>query len=178
MADGPQLPASAVRGVRARAEVLLARDNARAAARLAAAAVSDAERLGLRQEEVGARLLAGRALLAAGDRDAAIAELRRAGGDAGHCGAIADRDAAARALRRAGVRDPSEARPAAGNGAAGRAGLTERERSVAELVAGGRSNKEVAASLFLSEKTVEANLTRIYDKVGVRSRTELASTWR
>jgi DNA-binding CsgD family transcriptional regulator len=52
--------------------------------------------------------------------------------------------------------------------------LTETERRVAELVAEGRSNKEVAATLFVSAKTVEASLTRIYGKLGVRSRMELA----
>jgi DNA-binding CsgD family transcriptional regulator len=52
--------------------------------------------------------------------------------------------------------------------------LTEAEAKVAELVAAGRTNREVAAELFLSVKTVEANLSRIYRKVGVRSRTELA----
>ena len=46
---------------------------------------------------------------------------------------------------------------------------------MAELVAAGRTNREVAAELFLSVKTVEANLSRIYRKLGVRSRTELAS---
>jgi DNA-binding CsgD family transcriptional regulator len=173
VADGPQLPASAVRGVRARAEVLLARDDARAAARLAASAVGDAERLGLRQEELGARLLAGRALLGAGQREQAVAELQRVADDAGRLGAVADRDAAGRELRRAGAQVASHARRATGRG-----GLTEREQSVAELVAAGRSNKQVAATLFLSEKTVEANLTRIYDKLGVRSRTQLAASWR
>jgi DNA-binding CsgD family transcriptional regulator len=52
--------------------------------------------------------------------------------------------------------------------------LTENERRVAELVAAGRSNQEVAAALFMSVKTVEAHLTRIYRKLSVRSRTELA----
>jgi DNA-binding NarL/FixJ family response regulator len=52
--------------------------------------------------------------------------------------------------------------------------LSERERAIAELVARGRSNKEVASALFLSAKTVENNLSRIYAKLGVRSRTELA----
>ena len=42
-----------------------------------------------------------------------------------------------------------------------------------ELVAGGRSNKQVAATLFLSEGTVENTLTRVYAKLGVRSRTQL-----
>jgi DNA-binding CsgD family transcriptional regulator len=53
-------------------------------------------------------------------------------------------------------------------------GLTDTEQKVAELVAAGGTNKEVAAELFLSVKTVEANLSRIYRKLGVRSRTELA----
>ena len=52
--------------------------------------------------------------------------------------------------------------------------LTETERRIAELAASGRSNREVAGELFVSERTVEANLTRAYRKLGVRSRTELA----
>ena len=54
-------------------------------------------------------------------------------------------------------------------------GLTPTEERVAELVAEGRSNKEVADALFVTVRTVEANLTRIYAKLGIRSRTELAS---
>jgi len=53
--------------------------------------------------------------------------------------------------------------------------LTETERRVAGLVASGRSNQETAAELFMSVKTVEANLTRVYRKLSVRSRTELAN---
>lgn len=52
--------------------------------------------------------------------------------------------------------------------------LTETERRVAELVAEGLSNKEVAARLFISVRTVEANLSRAFAKLGLRSRTELA----
>jgi DNA-binding CsgD family transcriptional regulator len=52
-------------------------------------------------------------------------------------------------------------------------GLTTVERRVAELVASGLTNHEVAAAAFLSHKTVEANLTRIYRKLGIRSRAEL-----
>ena len=51
--------------------------------------------------------------------------------------------------------------------------LTEAERRVAALAADGRHNKEIAAVLFISVRTVEANLTRVYRKLGVRSRTEL-----
>ena len=53
-------------------------------------------------------------------------------------------------------------------------GLTPAERRVADLVAAGRTNREVAATLFLGERTVASHLTRIYAKLGVRSRTELA----
>jgi DNA-binding CsgD family transcriptional regulator len=53
--------------------------------------------------------------------------------------------------------------------------LTATERRVAELVGSGQSNQEAAAALFMSIKTVEANLTRIYRKLSVRSRTELAN---
>ena len=54
-------------------------------------------------------------------------------------------------------------------------GLTPAERRVAALVAEGRTNREVAAALFLGERTVASHLTHIYAKLGVRSRTELAS---
>jgi DNA-binding CsgD family transcriptional regulator len=54
-------------------------------------------------------------------------------------------------------------------------GLTPTEQRVADLVAVGRSNKEVAGELFVSVRTVEANLTRVYAKLGIRSRTELAA---
>ena len=53
-------------------------------------------------------------------------------------------------------------------------GLTAAERRVAVLVAAGRTNREVAAELFLGERTVAGHLTRVYAKLGVRSRTELA----
>jgi DNA-binding CsgD family transcriptional regulator len=51
--------------------------------------------------------------------------------------------------------------------------LTPTERRIAELVAEGRRNREVADTLFISVKTVEANLSRIFHKLGVRTRTEL-----
>ena len=57
-------------------------------------------------------------------------------------------------------------------------GLTPAERRVAALVAEGRTNREVAAALFLGERTVESHLTQVYAKLGVRSRAELASKFR
>ncbi|MET4589544.1 AAA family ATPase [Arthrobacter sp. 754] len=56
--------------------------------------------------------------------------------------------------------------------------LTAQERAVAELVAGGATNKEAARTLFLAEKTVQYHLTRLYRKMGIRSRSELAAVFR
>jgi DNA-binding NarL/FixJ family response regulator len=52
--------------------------------------------------------------------------------------------------------------------------LSGTEQRIAALVAAGRSNKEVAAELHLTVKTVEYNLTAIYRKLDVRSRTQVA----
>lgn len=54
------------------------------------------------------------------------------------------------------------------------AGLAESERRFAELAAQGMTNREIAGALFVSEKTVEANLSRVYRRLGIRSRGELA----
>jgi DNA-binding CsgD family transcriptional regulator len=59
--------------------------------------------------------------------------------------------------------------------ARGTTDLTETERRVAELVAEGHTNQEVADRLYMSVRTVEANLTRIYRKLGVRGRTGLSA---
>jgi DNA-binding CsgD family transcriptional regulator len=56
--------------------------------------------------------------------------------------------------------------------------LTPTEQRAAELAAAGRTNKEVAAELHLSVKTVEANLSRVYRKLAIRGRSELAARLR
>jgi ATP/maltotriose-dependent transcriptional regulator MalT len=53
--------------------------------------------------------------------------------------------------------------------------LSESEQRIATLACEGRSNKEIAAALYLSVRTVETHLTHIYRKLGVRSRAELAA---
>jgi DNA-binding CsgD family transcriptional regulator len=53
--------------------------------------------------------------------------------------------------------------------------LTAAERRVAQLAAQGLINREVAASLFLSPKTVDANLSRVYRKLGIASRAQLGA---
>ncbi len=60
-------------------------------------------------------------------------------------------------------------------GGAGRDELTPAEVEVAGLVAEGKTNRETAGALWMSEKTVEAHLSRIYRKLGVRNRAELAA---
>lgn len=52
--------------------------------------------------------------------------------------------------------------------------LTPAERSVAYLVAQGKTNRQVATELVVSAKTIEHHLGHIYGKLGVRSRTQLA----
>jgi len=51
--------------------------------------------------------------------------------------------------------------------------MTPREAQIAGQVAEGKSNREVAEALYLTPKTVEFHLTRVYRKLGVRSRSEL-----
>ena len=166
-------PLPTLRAAGARAEVLAADGDAAAAAELAVQIVADAEAAGAPLEALFARVQAGRALAGAGDRDAAIAMLQAAAQEAGERGAGLVGDLAAQELRRLGTRPSAAAsRAAAGTGLET---LTEREREIADLVAQGRANKEVAAELFLSEKTIEHHLSRIYAKAGVRSRTELAA---
>src|SRR5215831_13551674 len=51
-------------------------------------------------------------------------------------------------------------------------GLTQTERRVVALAASGRTNREIAAQLFISPKTVQANLGKVYEKLGIHSRAE------
>ena len=167
------LPAGSVRGCCARAEVQLARDEPASAADLALAAVADADRVGAPRDALEARLLAGRALAAANKRSAALDLLQRVAADAARGCGFSYRDAAAAELRALGARLPRRD----GFGAEGGEGaLSKREREVAGLVAEGRSNKQVAAALYLSDRTVEYHLSAVFRKLGVRSRTELAAT--
>jgi DNA-binding NarL/FixJ family response regulator len=72
-------------------------------------------------------------------------------------------DKARSELRRIGGRTASDSQ------------LSETERQIVELVVAGRKNREVAAELSLSTNTIAWNLSKIYRKLGVRSRTELAA---
>jgi DNA-binding CsgD family transcriptional regulator len=87
-----------------------------------------------------------------------------------------DRELKATGLDVGNLPDPSDAVLAAV--ARPQTQLTAQEQAVAELVAAGTTNKEAARSLFIAEKTVQYHLTRIYGKLGIRSRSELAARFR
>jgi DNA-binding CsgD family transcriptional regulator/tetratricopeptide (TPR) repeat protein len=156
----------------ARAALLLDDGEAAQAAELALAAAEVARAGGGIAHQASSLVLAGRALAAAADRDRAVEALEEAARlyDAG--GGVRARDEVTRELRRLGRRVARTGRRGAGED--GVEALSGREREIAELAAGGRTNKEIAATLFLSEKTVEGHMSRIFAKLGVRSRVELA----
>jgi DNA-binding CsgD family transcriptional regulator len=56
-------------------------------------------------------------------------------------------------------------------------GLSAREREVMSLIAGGHTNGEIAARLFLAEKTVKNHVRRIYSKLGVQNRPAAIAHW-
>ena len=57
-------------------------------------------------------------------------------------------------------------------------GLSAREAEIMSLIAGGHTNGQIAARLFLAEKTVKNHVNRIYAKLGVGSRHAAISQWR
>ena len=158
-------PARAITGI-AHAAVLLAQARPPAAATAAAAAREAADEAPLLSAR--ALLAEGQARAAAGDRSAAVPALVAAHSMLDGFGALRQRDEAVRELRRLGHR---VSRPARG---ATDGPLTPREREIADLVADGHTNREIAEQLVLSTRTIEAHLRNIYAKLGVRSRVELA----
>jgi DNA-binding CsgD family transcriptional regulator len=120
------------------------------------------ERIGAPWELAGTLVAMGGARRRARQRRAAAEDLERAIEIYASLGAEPARASAEAELQR------TRSRPRLGDG------LTPTEGRVAELVVEGLTNREVAARLFTTVKTVEAHLGRIYGKLGVRSRTELA----
>jgi DNA-binding NarL/FixJ family response regulator len=162
----PAVPVSVAAGQRARAAVFLASGEPQKAVELAFAAVCTEDDAGAQIFAGRARTLAGRCLAAAGKRADAVAILKRAEADLSACGAVRYADHAAQELRRLGRRVARTGRRSDDP----RRQLSRRELEVAQLVAQGRSNREIAAELYLSDRTVESHLTRVYAKLGVSSR--------
>jgi DNA-binding CsgD family transcriptional regulator len=121
------------------------------------------------QERLPMPIELGRSLLALGglqrrakQKRAAAATLHRAVSSFEDMGAALWADRARAELGRVGLRPAAPLE------------LTEAELRVAQLAAAGRSNQELAAELFMSVRTAEAHLTRVYRKLGIRSRAQLA----
>ncbi len=140
-----------------------------------AAATAAHARVDFTFEEARTQLIFGERLRRARRRTEARALLARAQATFRAQGAWRWADRAAAELAAAG--GPRVMMPAAPvrTGVDGASELTVREREVCGLVAGGATNAEVAAALFLSPRTVEHHLSRVYRKLGVRSRSELAA---
>ena len=168
-----QLPLAAAWAERAAAAVALHDGDPARAAALALASAAAAEQVRAPIEAALSRTLAGRAFAQAGQRDPAIAELQRAATALDACGALRYRDEAERELGRLGHRIHRRTRPGKAQ-ANGIESLTERELQVARLVVDRRTNAQIAAELYLSQKTIETHLRNIFHKIDVSSRVGLA----
>jgi ATP/maltotriose-dependent transcriptional regulator MalT len=156
---------------RTRATVQLAAGDPAGAARAAEKSIAAATALGATLQVAYSRSLLGRALIAAGDRQRAIAVLRQAERELDACGSLRMRDEARRELRKLGAR--AEARGPTAEGA-GVESLSRREREISELIYERMTNKQIAARLFLSKKTIESHIRNIFNKLGASSRIEVA----
>ncbi|MGH8909133.1 MAG: helix-turn-helix transcriptional regulator [Egibacteraceae bacterium] len=174
LADRLALPVNTARVGRARAAVLLADGQADIAAETALASAAVADAAGARIDAARSRILAGQALARAGQRRPAVAQLELAEAELAACGAHRSREQAARELRRLGHR-PRPSRATVGSPAAGPESLTRREREIAELVIEGKSNRAIAATVYISAKTVETHLSHIYAKLDVSSRAAMTA---
>jgi ATP/maltotriose-dependent transcriptional regulator MalT len=168
-----QLPMAGAWADRAAAAVALDTGDPARAAGQALASAAAADEAGAPVEAALSRTLAGVGLAQTGERDRAVIELERAARDFEECGALRYRDAAERELGKLGHRMHRRTRPGK-TGAAGIESLTERELQVARLVVDRKTNPEIAAELFLSQKTVQTHLRNIFRKIDVASRVELA----
>jgi DNA-binding CsgD family transcriptional regulator len=145
---------------RAEATLLLARRDPAAAAAAVAAVIPEARQRGLPFELGRCLLVLGTAQRKARQRRDAAATLDEAIAVFASLGAV--RWQALAAAQRARLAPgPDQA-------------LTATEQRIAGLVAAGQTNPQIAAALYISVKTVEANLTRIYRKLGARSRVDVA----
>jgi len=172
-ASALELPMAVAWANRATAAVDLYTGNASAAAERALLAAAGAEEVGAPIEAALSRTLAGRALAQSGERQRAIAELQNAAATLEACGALRWRAEAERELRKLGHRIHRRTAPGK-NGATGLEALTSRELQVARLVVDRKTNPQIAAELFLSQKTVETHLRNIFRKADVSSRVDLA----
>lgn len=151
-------------GARCRAMVLAADGDIDAAERTALRAMERHDRLAMPFERARTQLLLGQLQRRRRQKRAAATTLGQALGVFETLGAPLWVERARAELARTNV------------GTNNTVDLTPSEQRVAELAAAGMTNRDIAAKLFISVKTVEANLTQIYRKLGVRSRAALGRT--
>jgi DNA-binding CsgD family transcriptional regulator len=148
-------------GARCRSMWLAACGDVAGATRMAHDAMAEHERLPMPFERARTQLLLGQLQRRQRQKETASATLRAALEDFETMGTPLWADRARADLARTNV-TPKQA-----------FGLTPSEQRVAELAASGMTNRDVAAALFISPKTVEANLARVYRKLGIKTRAEL-----
>jgi ATP/maltotriose-dependent transcriptional regulator MalT len=148
-------------GARCRAMLLAAQGDVEAADRMAHQAMTEHERLPMPFERARTQLLLGQLQRRQRKKEAATATLREALHTFEQIGTPLWANRTRAELARTNVSPSTDP------------GLTPTEQRVAELAASGMTNREVAAALFISPKTVEHNLSRVYRKLGIRSRAEL-----
>lgn len=157
---------------RARAALLLHDGDASAAVGAALDSSRAAREANAPIEAARGRIVAGRALAAVGRRSAAVEELESAHKQLIGCRAFRYSDEAGRELRKLGRavtrRTDGDSLPL---------GLTRRELDVIELVAAGRTNREIADELILSVRTVDRHVARIFEKLNVNSRIAAAGVF-
>jgi DNA-binding CsgD family transcriptional regulator len=152
---------------RARALVAHERGDMTSMVEEAAASGQAADRAGAPIESGRSEIIHGRGLAALGDRAGAGRILRSAHERLQTCGALRYSNQAEKELRGLGWAVPrSRGRDGNYNGL----GLSAREREVIELVASGRTNREIGELLLISAPTVDRHVARIFDKLGVKSR--------
>jgi ATP/maltotriose-dependent transcriptional regulator MalT len=171
VSDATGVGFAAMAARRARARVTLAAGDAAGAASYALESAATADAFGSPVEAARSRVVAGAALAAAGETAKAVAELERAAATFEAHGAARYRDAAERELGKLGHRPHRRSAPGQGDGVES---LTARELEVAQLIVDRRTNAEIAATLFLSQKTVETHVRNLFHKLGVSSRVDVA----
>ena len=162
------LPGSTGLAALARAQALAA-DDPVVSANIALAAAQSLTTSGMVLDAGRAHAVAGWALLACDERDQARACASSALEIFESCGARGLSEQVSGLRRRLGGTAPQAGRPAQGVAA-----LSRRERQVATLVSEGLTNRQIAARLFVTDKTVEKHLSHVFEKLGVLNRVGVA----
>jgi len=159
---------------RCRAAVALARGDGAVAVGAATASIAHCAAAGASLEAAFGQMLLGRALALAGDRAEAVATLREAEQALDGFGSVRARDEVRSELRKLGARREPRGPGTGATTSGGLASLTSRETEIAALVCDRLTNKQIGATLFLSEKTIESHLRNVFLKLEVSSRVAVA----